>query len=122
MVETKKLSRKERTRELVKRLNDLSKDQLLKFSEFNIRSITGSPYSLRNQQLIAMQSYYTEIIPTICGGFHQWKEHGRKVKKGQHGFLIIFPVGVDKDSQEDEEPTQFFSAVVFDISQTEEDE
>jgi hypothetical protein len=120
MVTTEKLSRKERTKNLVKQLNELSKDELLKISEFNISSISGTAYSLRNQQLIAMQSFYTETIPTVCGGFHQWKENGRKVKKGEHGFLILYPVGIKKDAQDDEEPTNFFSAVVFDISQTEE--
>jgi len=122
MVTTEKLTRREKTKNLVNQLNELSNDELLKISEFNISSISGTSYSLRNQQLIAMQSFYTNVIPTVCGGFHQWKENGRKVKKGEHGFIILYPVGVKKDSQNEDEPTNFFSAVVFDISQTEEAE
>ncbi|MFZ1290777.1 MAG: ArdC family protein [Melioribacteraceae bacterium] len=116
-----KLTRKERTKILVQKLNSLSDDQKLELSCRIISSIEGRVYSGRNQMLIALQ--FENLIPTICGGFHQWKEHGRIVKKGEHGAVILYPVGVDKkknEGEETEEPSNFFSAVVFDISQTEE--
>jgi len=117
MEATKKLSRKEKTINLIKKYKALSKEQIQALSNFVIVSIENNrAYSGRNQQLIAMQLEN----PTICGGFHQWRTRGRKVKKGEHGALILYPVGINNDSDEDEEPTNFFSAVVFDISQTEE--
>ncbi|MBK8946414.1 MAG: DUF1738 domain-containing protein [Ignavibacteriae bacterium] len=122
MITTEKLTRKERTKILVQKLNSLSDDQKLELSAYVISSIEGRVYSGRNQMLIALQ-FENILIPTICGGFHQWKEHGRIVKKGEHGAVILYPVGVDKkknEGEETEEPSNFFSAVVFDISQTEE--
>lgn len=117
MEEKTKLSRKERTVQLVQKYKSLTQQEIETLSQFVIVSIEGNrAYSLRNQHLIAMQLNN----PTICGGFHQWSERGRKVKKGEHGALILYPVGVKKDAEEDEEPTHFFSAIVFDISQTEE--
>jgi hypothetical protein len=114
---TKTLSRKEKTISLIKKYKALSIEQIEALSKFVIVSIENNrAYSGRNQQLIAMQLNN----PTICGGFHQWRIRSRKVKKGEHGALILYPVGTKKDSEDDEEPTNFFSAVVFDISQTEE--
>ncbi|MBK7106630.1 MAG: DUF1738 domain-containing protein [Ignavibacteriae bacterium] len=123
METTEKLTRKEKTKILVQKLNSLSDDEKLELSCRIISSIEGRVYSGRNQMLIALQFRFQNIIPTICGGFHQWKEHGRQVKKGEHGAVILYPVGVDKkknEGEEAEEPSNFFSAVVFDISQTEE--
>ena len=117
METTVKLNRKERTKNLVEQLNSLTQEEKAVYFMQEIRSIeTNKVYSARNQQLIALQLRKA----TICGGFKQWQNHGRKVKKGEHGALILFPVGIEKDSDNEEEPTNFFSAVVFDISQTEE--
>ena len=51
--------------------------------------------------------------------FHQWKERGRFVKKGQHGCRVVtfIPI-VDKETQK-VKGTRPWSAVVFHISQTE---
>jgi antirestriction protein ArdC len=117
-----KLTRKEKTKILVQKLNALSEEDKAKLSSYLIRSITGKPYSQRNQMLIAWQAGMDNLSPTICGGFKQWLEHGRAVKKGEHGAYILYPVGnlKEDDPEEEAEPTHFFSAVVFDISQTEE--
>ncbi|MCB0744598.1 MAG: hypothetical protein KDC52_10615 [Ignavibacteriae bacterium] len=117
METTAKLNRKERTKILVKQLDNLTEEEKSIYFMQEIRSIeSGKVYSQRNQKLISLQLSKA----TICGGFKQWQNQGRKVKKGEHGALILFPVGIDKDANDDDEPTNFFSAVVFDISQTEE--
>ena len=65
-----------------------------------------------------------EINFTIVGGFQQWKKVGKIVRNGEHGFLILVP-SEQKDENEidnyiaDDEDIKFYSATVFDISQTE---
>ena len=84
----------------------------------------GTPYSLGNQLLIALQ----RDDATVLCGFNQWKQAGRIVSKGEHGVMIWIPTGKGKDSDpdqpaEDSDPDQkpgFIMGTVFDISQTEE--
>jgi antirestriction protein ArdC len=66
-------------------------------------------------------------LPTasMVGGFRQWLDKGRAVKKGEHGLMIWIPTKGkdDKPTAEDiEQETarpNFVMGTVFDISQTE---
>lgn len=72
------------------------------------------PYSARNSLLIRLQNPEA----SICAGFLEWKKQGRSVRKGERGALILVPVLVNKNTED--EKLFFKSDYVFDISQTEE--
>ncbi len=82
----------------------------------------GHTFSFHNTLLIASQG---GINCTIVGGFKQWLKQGRAVKKGEHGYAILFPR--EKKEQDSENLTaldadkpeiRFLIGYVFDISQT----
>jgi hypothetical protein len=79
-------------------------------------------YSLRNQMLI----YSQDPGATRVAGFHSWKSLGRRVRKGEHGLLIIVPMPSRRRDaslqQEDEIEIRFGTGYVFDVRQTEGDE
>ncbi len=83
-------------------------------------------YSLNNTLLIAMQ----RPDATLVAGYKAWqKDHGRTVRKGEHGIKILAPckykeeVDNDKDKDSDDPETvemlSFRVVHVFDLSQTE---
>ena len=111
------LNRREKISLLNKQITSLSeekKNQIAK--KLGVVNIEGKYYSLHNQLLLSMQI----DNPTVVAGFKQWQESKRKIKKGEHGALILFPVGSKDNNGLVEEPTNFLTATVFDISQTEE--
>lgn len=58
---------------------------------------------------------------TVVGGFKQWLEAGRAVRKGQHGLAIWVPTArtyTDEAGNEYREDGNFVVGTVFDISQT----
>ena len=82
-------------------------------------------YSLRNVMLIALQ----KPSATHVAGFHAWKKHGRFVRKGENGIVIIAPLVYKKETVENDgnsrnvtEINGFKGVYVFDISQTDGDE
>ncbi len=80
-------------------------------------------YSARNTMLIWMQR------PTAryCMGFKTWKTHGRRVKKGERGLVVLAPVlrrPTDAEIASGHDPTDrvpigFRTATTFDYEQTE---
>jgi len=81
-------------------------------------------YSLRNVMLIALQ----KPSATHVAGFHTWKKHGRFVKKGENGIVIIAPLVYRKETVENDDNSTnvteingFKAVYVFDISQTDGD-
>ena len=114
--QTATLTRKEKINLLNKQISSISEDKRRQMaSKFGIVNIEGKYYSLHNQLLISMQLEN----PTVVAGFKQWQESKRKIKKGEHGVLILFPIGSKDNNGLVEEPTNFLTTVVFDISQTE---
>ena len=98
----------------------MSEEQQQAIAEkFGIMTVEGHPLTPYNQCFLVSQS---EINFTIIGGFQQWKKAGRVVRKGEHGSLILVPskpkVEEDSDILQDDEDVRFFSATVFDITQT----
>jgi len=127
ITEEQKAKTKERRqilRQIVKEIAKMSEDQRKAISEKMglLVNPNGHPFSLFNTLLIASQGAQN---PTILGGFKQWREHGRAVKKGEHGYAIFFPVtpkngDQDEPKEEDieEDTLKFYIGYVFDISQT----
>ena len=114
--------KKEKIISIRKKLSEMPEEQRNALAEkFGIVTVEGHPLTAHNQCFLVAQS---EINFTIVGGFQQWKKAGRIVRKGEHGFYIFVP-SKQKDDPPDnteiqnEDDIHFFTAVVFDISQTE---
>ena len=111
------LNRKEKINLLNNQISSLSEEKKKQIAKkLGVVNIEGKYYSLHNQLLLAMQL----DNPTIVAGFKQWQEANHKIKKGEHGALILFPVGSKDKNGKVEEVENFLTGVVFDISQTEE--
>jgi len=116
-----KAGKKEKIIRIRKTLSEMTEEQRQAIADkFSIVTVEGHLLTPHNQCFLVAQS---EINFSIVGGFQQWKKAGRIVRKGEHGFLIFVP---SKNKQEeksemisDEEDVHFFTAMVFDISQTE---
>ena len=88
--------------------------------KYGIVTVEGRLLTPHNQYFLVAQS---EINSSVVGRFQQWKKAGRIVRKGEHGFLIFVPSKAKQENNSemisDEEDVHFFTATVFDISQTE---
>ncbi|MFH1831503.1 MAG: ArdC-like ssDNA-binding domain-containing protein [bacterium] len=110
-------------REKIKQLRLIIKDMTVAqrqavADKYGIVTIEGHPLSPYNQCFLLSQA---ELKFTVVGGFQQWRKAGRTVLKGKKGFLIFVPSGNKKDDDSTQlEDVYFFTAVVFDISQTQE--
>lgn len=120
-------ARRNRFRELVKNVADMTDEQRAEIvNNFGaIVTCEGRVLSHFNTCLILSQ---TEGKASMVGGFNQWKDKGRSVKKGEHGLMIWIP-SIRKGEQGSESPTtgdvdkvemRFTMGTVFDITQTEE--
>ena len=111
--------RKARLQKLQKQLKALTPEQRHELANRGIiATIEGRQLSTHNTILVYMQS--NGRIPTIVGGYKQWKAAGHQVRKGEHGYSIWFPVGSKaKDDDEVEATENFYMGNVFDITQTE---
>jgi len=112
--------KKERINQIRKTLASMSEDDRKKIIEDNgiVTTIEGHPLTPHNTCFLYAQ---TEKSITVVGGFQQWKKAGRTVKKGEKSLLIFVPSqksNDEKDSSADED-VFFFTANVFDITQTE---
>ena len=90
-------------------------------NEMNVINPEGHVLTEKNCAFLAFQS---QIKFSVVAGFKQWLEHGRCVKKGQHGNFIFIPAMTKVKKVENgketvsEELDKFLLARVFDISQT----
>jgi hypothetical protein len=113
--------KKEKVIRIRKTLSEMSEEQRQAIADkFGIVTVEGHLLTPHNQCFLVAQS---EINFSIVGGFQQWKKAGRIVRKGEHGFLIFVPSKAKQENNSemisDEEDVHFFTATVFDISQTE---
>lgn len=120
----------ERQKELVKAFKALTDEQRAAFVKKAGAVITtdGHPLSGNNTVLCIMQRGDKPL--SMVGGFHQWKEHGRRVKRGENGMGIFFPChtkakdadgeAVTDENGEEKTSRYFRIGYVWDISQTEE--
>lgn len=100
-------------RDRLKNLSDTEKQALI--NRGMITNIDGHVLSVHNTILLYLQSNGT--IPSVIGGFNQWRNVGKSVKKGEHGFIIFFPVGEKSEDGDIINATNFYTATVFDITQ-----
>lgn len=120
--------KKEKIIRIRKTLSEMTEEQRQAVADkFGIVTVEGHLLTPHNQRFLVAQS---EINFSIVGGFQQWKKAGRIVRKGEHGFLIFVPSkakqelvspqgGDNSEMISDDEDVHFFTATVFDISQTE---
>lgn len=127
-----KEEKKERIKQLIKKLSELSEEQRQAIVEkLGIRNPEGHLLSDRNQSLLYLQAMGNPL--SVVAGYKQWQKFGRQVTKGQQGYIIAVPSGVTKsdavfpingnesttvDAADDD--IFFLWKAVFDISQTEE--
>ena len=117
----KRHEKKEKIIRIRKALSGMSEEQRqASAAKFGIVTVEGHLLIPHNQCFLVAQS---KINFTVVGGFQQWKKTGRVVRKGEHGFLILVPSKTNSDDNSemvsDDEDVRFFTATVFDISQTE---
>lgn len=111
--------KKEKLAEIRTALKNLTEQERAKLVQTTgVVTIEGRPLSEYNNLMIAVQNPHS----TIVGGYQQWRKAGRQVMKGQVGIAIWVPsVKASKPEQaENVEDVNFFSATVFDITQTQE--
>jgi hypothetical protein len=113
--------RKAVRRDIAKRVAAMSQaERELMAAKSGLRMITGHELSTFNTCFVLHQDEQA----TVLGGFNQWREAGRKVRKGGHSVAIWRPIGEqNKDTGEtivDPDDKRFALISIFDISQTEE--
>ena len=123
--------RRERFRALAAQVAAMSDDEraALVAKAGAIVTVEGRALSVHNSCLVLNQ------LPTasMVGGFRQWKDHGRSVRKGEHGLMIWVPTGKSEKPEEGatvptaeagaekEKRAGFIMGTVFDVSQTDSD-
>lgn len=80
-----------------------------------IATVEGRTLSLHNTILVYLQANGQQ--PTVVAGFHQWRKAGKQVRKGEHGYMIWFPVGPKNEDGDIDAPDTFYTGTVFDITQ-----
>ena len=116
--------KKSRIQAIRKTLSEMTEEKRTELIEkFGIVvTIEGHPLTAHNTCFLYAQ---TEKPITVVGGFQQWRKAGRTVKKGEHSLLIFVPSIKRKDGpvpsevEGSEDEPFFFTANVFDITQTE---
>ena len=107
--------KKQKVAELRKQLANMTKEQKDAIAAKGlIVTVEGRVLSLHNTIMLYLQSPHN--TPTVVGGYNQWLRAGKQVKKGEHGYTILFPAG-NKDADGTITATHFFTGTVFDISQ-----
>lgn len=122
----KRDERRSKFRTLVKQVADMPEFERVQIANrFGLRTVEGHELSLCNTMLVYMQNPKASMV----GGFRQWINAGRAVRKGEHGAMIWVPIGKKPESptgalllpefsgQRDEE-ARFLIGTVFDIAQT----
>src|SRR3954466_3825804 len=88
-----------------------------------VRASNGlSPYTLRNQWLIAIDCHGRGITPTYVAGFRAFLALNRCVRKGEQAIKVLAPVTIkqlDADGEESGKRIFFRSVPVFAVPQPE---
>ena len=110
--------RREKLAALAKQIANMTPDDRAKLAAQSVLTIEGRTLSGKNQILLIMQRASVSVV----GGFQQWRQAGRVVRKGEKALALWIPVSrkeTDESGAETVNPG-FRIANVFDISQTEE--
>ena len=120
--EAAKQARKDRFDELCKKIKAMGDGERANWLQEAgaVITVEGRALSPRNTILC----YFQRPGVTMVGGFRQWLEKGRCVRKGEHGLSILVPCGGgvkdDGAGSETADKTFFIAGTVFDVSQTDE--
>ena len=116
--QAKSQERRERFSKLAKTVADMTPEQREALAgQMSATTIEGHPLSVGN----ACLAYCQRPGVTLIGGYGQWRQHGRQVRKGESGLMIWAPVGHRGESGKvDGEVSRFVPITVFDVSQTDE--
>lgn len=111
-------ARREKFKAITKTVAALTDDQRGELARTMgaVQTCEGRSLSVKNTCLLAYQFPHA----TLVGGFRQWLRQGRCVKKGEHGASIWIPLNVKSETEGEGSDVRFGSAVVFDVSQTNE--
>ena len=110
--------RREKLAGIAKQIAAMSPEDRAKLAAQGVATIEGHALSLKNSLLLIMQRAQVSVV----GGFQQWRQAGRVVRKGEKALALWIPVSrkeTDESGAETVNPG-FRIANVFDISQTEE--
>ena len=69
-------------------------------------------YSPRNALILAAAG------AQLVAGYREWQQHGRQVRKGEHGIRIAAPVVVKDKKTGESKTVNMKETSVFDVSQT----
>jgi len=111
--------RRTRMRALARRIADMDEGQRQALVGGGIATIEGHSLSVTNTCMILLQNPGA----TVVGGFQQWRNRGRCVRKGEKGLAIWFPIGNGAEAAadhpaDDAEGVRFGLGTVFDVAQT----
>lgn len=110
--------RREKLAAMAKQIAAMPPEDRAKLAAQGVATIEGHALSLKNAMLLIMQRAQVSVV----GGFQQWRQAGRVVRKGEKALALWIPVTrkeTDESGAETVNPG-FRIANVFDISQTEE--
>lgn len=89
----------------------------------NINKLTDAFYSVQNQKYLEGHKEEFSLTSNEWAGFHQWKECGRKVKKGAKGCKIFMvcdkKTGEKNKDGEDRKEKVLKALYVFNMDHTE---
>lgn len=121
--------RREKFKEIAQKVSQMSEDERFALvARFGaIVTCEGRALSTHNSCLILTQCPTASMV----GGFRQWMDKGRVVRKGEKGLMLWCPAGKGKQGEEAAQETteggegeqkaraRFIMGTVFDVSQTE---
>lgn len=116
-------ARRARFRDLAKAVAEMTDEQRQQIVDKFGAVVTcdGRVLSHFNTCLVLSQ---TDGKASMVGGFNQWKDKGRSVRKGEHGLMIWIPSARKAEAtatgEEGETKLGFVMGTVFDVTQTEE--
>ena len=122
----KAAERRERFTALAKQVAAMMEDErtALVMKVGAIVTCEGHALSVHNTCLVLTQL----PIASMVGGFWQWQDKSRRVKKGEHGLMIWIPTArkgkdaaatVAEGDTSEEKRSGFIMGTVFDVTQTE---
>lgn len=106
-------ARRAKLSELAARIAAMDETERAALVPLGIATIKGRVLSLHNSALILMQRPSASVV----GGFSQWREAGRAVRKGEKAIAVWYPCQAGETEDESGRPG-FRLGNVFDISQT----
>lgn len=119
-------ARREKIRGITRTLAKMTPAELEALAaKYPVITVEGRTLSIHNQCLIVSQA---DRPITIVGGFRQWRQNGRYVRKGEHGLAIWFPSRKQERAEAapngtgEVDETRFYLGTVFDVTQTDESE